>query len=77
MIAETWADLEEAMKQGHIVSLEKTRQYLATRWAFTTSVSMVSGGTYTSAHQAKNWSIPAPLHRSRTAGGVQKTSASK
>ncbi len=32
MTAEAWADLEEALKQGQIASLEQTRQYLGERW---------------------------------------------
>lgn len=33
MTAEAWADLEEAMKQGHIATLEQARQYLGQRWS--------------------------------------------
>jgi transposase len=32
MTAEAWADLEEAMKQGQIATLEQARQYLARHW---------------------------------------------
>lgn len=32
MTAEAWADLETAMKQGQIATLEQARQYLARRW---------------------------------------------
>ena len=32
MTAEAWADLEQAMKQGRIATLEQARQYLGQRW---------------------------------------------
>lgn len=32
MTAEAWADLEAAMKQGPIATLEQARQYLGQRW---------------------------------------------